>query len=61
VDGSGIPADGAVGKRAHDARIVAVMIEHHVPRVLTFNDADLRQFVEIATLNPFDVVGTPRV
>ncbi|MGO9113068.1 MAG: type II toxin-antitoxin system VapC family toxin [Thermoguttaceae bacterium] len=48
------------GKRAHDARLVAMMIEHHVPRLLTFNDDDFRQFAEIITLNPFDVVGVPR-
>ena len=48
------------GKRAHDARLVAMMIEHHVPRLLTFNDNDFRQFSEIATLNPFDVIGVPR-
>ncbi len=49
------------GKRAHDARLVALMIEHHIPRLLTFNDVDFAQFVEIAALNPFDVLGVPRV
>jgi predicted nucleic acid-binding protein len=48
------------GKRAHDARLVAMMIEHHVPRLLTFNDSDFRQFTEIVLLNPFDVLGIPR-
>ena len=48
------------GNRAHDVRLVAMMIEHHVPRILTFNDGDFRQFSEIATLNPFDVLGIPR-
>jgi predicted nucleic acid-binding protein len=48
------------GKRAHDARLVAMMIEHHVPRLLTFNDDDFRQYTGIAILNPFDVVGLPR-
>lgn len=49
------------GKQAHDARLVAIMIEHHVPRLFTFNDADFKQFSEIATLNPFDVLNAPRV
>ncbi len=31
------------------------------PRLLTLNDADFRRFVEIATLNPFDVLGIARV
>ena len=48
------------GKRAHDARLVAMMIEHNVPRILTFNDGDFRQFSEITTLTPFDVIGVPR-
>ncbi len=52
---------GPVGKRAHDARLAALMLEHHVPRLLTFNDADFSRFVEIAALNPFDVLGIPRV
>lgn len=49
------------GKRAHDARLVAAMIEHHVPKLLTFNDEDFRQFAEITVLNPFDVLGIQRV
>lgn len=48
------------GKRAHDARLVAMMIVHHVPRLLTFNDDDFRELTEIATLNPFDVLSLPR-
>jgi len=49
------------GKRAHDARLVAIMIEHQVARLLTFNDADFARFTEIVTINPFDVLGIPRV
>jgi predicted nucleic acid-binding protein len=52
---------GIQGKHARDARLVAVLIEHHVPRLLTFNDGDFREFTEIATLNPFDIPGIPRV
>jgi len=37
------------------------MIQHRVPSILTFNDADFRRFTEIQTLNPFDVLGIPRV
>ena len=49
------------GKRAHDTRLVAFMIENRVPRLLTFNDADFHQFEEIMVLNPFDVLGIPRI
>ena len=48
------------GKRAHDVRLVALMIEHRVPKLLTFNDADFRRFAEIETINPFDVISIPR-
>ena len=49
------------GKRSHDVRIVALMIQHRVSKLLTFNDADFRDFVEIEPINPFNVVAIPRV
>ncbi len=49
------------GKQAHDARLVALMIEHRVPRVLTFNDGDFQRYTEVVALNPFDVLRTPRL
>jgi predicted nucleic acid-binding protein len=48
------------GKHAHDARLVALMIEHRVGKLLTFNDADFRMFAEIQCVNPFDVLSIPR-
>ena len=50
-----------LGKRGHDTRLVAMMIEHQVPRLLTFNDSDFRRYAEITALNPFDVLGISRV
>jgi predicted nucleic acid-binding protein len=49
------------GKQAHDTRLVALMIQHRVGKVLTFNDADFRRFTEIEALNPFDVLAVPRI
>lgn len=49
-----------VGKRAHDVRPVALMIQHRVSKLLTFNDADFRRFSEIEPVNPFDVLAIPR-
>jgi hypothetical protein len=46
---------------AYDTKLVATMVVHRVPQLLTFNDADFVQFAEIAVLNPFDVIGTTRV
>jgi predicted nucleic acid-binding protein len=48
------------GKRSHDVRLVALMIQHRVSRLLTFNDADFRPFTEIETLNPFDALAISR-
>ena len=57
----GLVAKYAVqGKRAHDVRLVALMIQHRVPKLLTFNDADFRSITEIQSLNPFDVLAIPR-
>ncbi len=49
-----------VGKRAHDLRLVALMIQHRLAKLLTFNDADFRRFTEIEPLSPFDVLTIPR-
>jgi predicted nucleic acid-binding protein len=48
------------GKRSHDVRLVALMIQYRVFQVLTFNDADFRHFTEIEPINPFDVLAIPR-
>ncbi len=45
------------GRTAHDARIVAAMIVHSVPQLLTFNSDDFKRFSDIVVLNPNDFVG----
>ena len=49
------------GRLAYDAKIVAAMIEHRIPAILTFNDTDFRRFNQITAMNPFDVISRPRV
>jgi predicted nucleic acid-binding protein len=49
------------GRLAYDAKIVAAMIDHEIPTLLSFNDADFLQFNEIAVINPFDVLGRARI
>jgi len=44
------------GKQNHDARIVAAMIVHEVPMILTFNDGDFRRYTEIEVLSPNEVL-----
>jgi predicted nucleic acid-binding protein len=56
-----IAKHAVLGKQAHDLRLVALMIQHRVSILLSFNDADFRRFAEIECLNPFDVLAIPRV
>ena len=56
-----VGAYNVVNRPCFDAKIVASMIENAIPRILTFNDQDFKAFAEIKTLNPFDVLGIPRI
>jgi predicted nucleic acid-binding protein len=41
-----------LGKKAHDARLVAAMMVHRVADILTFNTADFARFPSVAPLHP---------
>lgn len=43
------------GARVHDARIVAAMIVHGVPQILTLNGSDFERYREIAIVHPQNV------
>ena len=45
-----------IGRRVHDARLVAVMLAHQITHLLTFNRDDFRQFGEIVVVEPAEVV-----
>ena len=49
------------GKSTHDARLAALMVEREISKLLTFNDSHFTRYTEITVLNPFDVLGVPRV
>ena len=49
-----------IGRRVHDARLVAVMLVHGISHLLTFNRDDFRQFSEIVIVEPAQVVPPPR-
>jgi predicted nucleic acid-binding protein len=51
-----VGALGIIGKKVHDARLLAVCHVHAVPNLLTFNVAD---FVRMATFGPPVVVLDP--
>ena len=45
---------GVIGKRVYDARLVAAMRVHGVPRILTFNVADFARY-QIEVIHPSEV------
>jgi predicted nucleic acid-binding protein len=54
-----VSAAQVIGRRVHDARLVAVMITHSVTHLLTFNRDDFRQFSMITVVTPADVLASP--
>lgn len=48
---------GVTGLRVHDTRLVAVMITHNIPNILTLNPKDFRQFTEINVVEPQSLVN----
>lgn len=51
-----VTTHGVIGRRVHDARLVAVMLAHTIGHVLTFNGDDFRRFPEIVVVDPADIV-----
>lgn len=48
-------------RQVYDIRLVAMMLNHGVSGILTFNDKDFDFVTEIRTINPFDLLNLPRV
>lgn len=46
-----------IGKNAHDARLVAAMLKHSIPSLLTFNTQDFQRFSKIRTYSPADILA----
>ena len=44
------------GVQVHDARLVAAMLAHGVPQLLTLNDRDFARYPGISVVHPRDVV-----
>lgn len=44
-----------MGKKVHDARLVAAMITHQITHLLTFNIDDFKRFSEIVVVDPRSV------
>ncbi len=52
-----VAGGGITGKRAHDARIVALMLSHGVSQILTLNGADFAGIAGVVVLEPQAVAG----
>jgi|HubBroStandDraft_6_1064221.scaffolds.fasta_scaffold472118_2 predicted nucleic acid-binding protein len=46
-----------VGKKTHDARLVAAMNVHGISHILTFNGADFSRYATITVIEPHGVVA----
>lgn len=46
-----------IGRQAHDARLVALMLSHGITHILTLNAADFTRYPEITTLTPAEVLS----
>ncbi len=46
-----------LGRQAHDARLVALMLSHGITHILTLNTADFTRFPEITPLTPAEVLA----
>lgn len=53
-----VSAYRVIGRRVHDARLVAAMLTHGVTHLLTFNREDFRQFAMITVVTPTDLLAS---
>ena len=52
-----VVARSVAGVQVHDARLVAAMLAHGVPQLLTLNDRDFARYPDISVVHPRDVVA----
>jgi predicted nucleic acid-binding protein len=51
-----ITAHSVIGVEVHDARLVAAMLVHGIPNLLTFNLDDFKRFKQISVVSPAEVI-----
>jgi predicted nucleic acid-binding protein len=51
-----ITAHSVMGVEVHDARLVAAMLVHAIPNLLTFNLADFKRFKQVSVVSPAEVI-----
>ncbi|MEX2301635.1 MAG: PIN domain-containing protein [Bryobacterales bacterium] len=52
-------AHSVAGVQVHDARLIAVMVAHGLPQLLTLNDRDFARYTGISVVHPRDLVRAP--
>lgn len=52
-----VTANSVLGKQAHDARLVALMLSHGISQILTLNPQDFARYPEITPLTPAEVLS----
>ena len=52
-----VSSNQVIGKSAHDARLVAAMVKHSVPCILTFNVQDFRRYLQIQAFDPVEILS----
>lgn len=52
-----VSSNQVIGKSAHDARLVAAMVKHSVPNILTFNVQDFRRHSQVKAFDPMDILA----
>lgn len=52
-----ISENKVMGKPAHDARIVALMLAHGITHILTLNTADFARYSDITAVTPQEILG----
>jgi predicted nucleic acid-binding protein len=52
-----VEAYSVIGKPAHDARIVALMLAHGVTQLLTLNPSDFARYQGITTVTPQEILS----
>lgn len=48
-----------MGKPAHDAKLVALMMAHGVTRIITLNPGDFARYTDITALTPQQILDAP--
>ncbi len=52
-----VTSNQVIGKSAHDARLVAAMVKHSVPNILTFNVQDFKRYSQVQAFDPTSILA----